>query len=167
MMKAPEECTRQPSAVCPRCGWSQDYPAFDVFVEQGRTHEDAACIPWQCEACHETFLVTQVVEVTYTSSVPAASSDQPLDQEEYDWITSQSEPEGWAIFDSTEHGLQIQRDDDACVFLDDESVWRHLEARLRRGDQLAVRAFAYIARYNPGHLTDIQTHLRDWEQEED
>lgn len=49
--------------------------------------------------------------------------------------------EGWGVFeagvrDDGSERIEIQRFDDACVFSDDEKVWRHVVDQARQGSSL-------------------------------
>lgn len=53
--------------------------------------------------------------------------------------------EGWGVFDNSDHGLRIERDDGSQRFSSDCDAIAYVEQRAERGNALALAALAFIA----------------------
>jgi hypothetical protein len=75
-------------------------------------------------------------DVARTAEVEAVKAPEVLWTSEYSRV---ADPQGWNLFESASE-LQIQRDDEAGLFADDEAAAKHVQAMADVGDPLAIRA---------------------------
>lgn len=77
-------------------------------------------------------------------------------------INKNAEGEGWFLSETHYEGAQyqLQRDDEACIFHSDLSVWRNLIIRAANKDSNAVAAFNFLVRFCPKEWEAIRDLLK-------
>lgn len=81
-----------------------------------------------------------------------------MDQPDFD--NTQAADEGWGVFecDGSDNGpWQIQRDDEAELFEDDDAVWLHVLQRAKAGSDYHQAALGFVKEHNPIEASNIAT----------
>lgn len=79
-------------------------------------------------------------------------------QPEFD--NTKADGEGWGVFDcdGSDNGpWQIQRDDEAEVFEDDDEAWLHVLRRAKAGSAYHQAALDFVKEHNPIEAANIAT----------
>lgn len=64
--------------------------------------------------------------------------------------------QGWGVFDANgKH--QLQKDDEAGIFEDDDQAWEHVVTQAKAGDPLCAHALQFLAVNSPDELQQIAT----------
>lgn len=69
--------------------------------------------------------------------------------------SSRAIDEGWDLFNEGKDATEIQRDDEAATFPDDEEAYQHVITRAERGSPRHLKALAMVRRDNPLLWCDI------------
>ena len=119
--------------------------ALHVFAElHGRNWRHELITLWQ-NGTEQAFLPDRAAELRQVRNSFGPGWLQRFKPEPLFWTSADRETalaEGWDLFQSCERGLEIQRDDEAAIFEDDEAAIAHVRTRAEAGCKTARKALA-------------------------
>lgn len=68
--------------------------------------------------------------------------------EDFEFDCNQAISEGWGIFESTERGWHIEKDDESTIFATDDDAVTHVHAQATMGSEYHAAALAWIEEHN-------------------
>lgn len=75
----------------------------------------------------------------------------------------QASAEGWSIFEASgslqnrdgRSPYQLQRNDEAAIFPDDQMVWHWVISQAEQGSEFHLAALQYLSQESPGEIDEI------------